>query len=116
MVALAIEAAEGKKAEDIVVLDLRELTALTDYFLICSGETDQQRRAIRDGIVQDLKEAGAPLGRQEGGNRAQWMLLDYGDMVVHIFSPEQRSFYDLERLWGDAPRVDTEALAAMVQE
>lgn len=101
----AAEAAESKRAEDIVVLDLRDLTLVTDYFVICTGGSRVQIRAIVDGVheamVDHAPRAGArPL--REGDAEAQWVLLDFGDVVVHVFGPEARAFYRLERLWGNA--------------
>ncbi|MDR7486194.1 MAG: ribosome silencing factor [Armatimonadota bacterium] len=101
---LAAEIAEAKRAEDVVVLDLRALTLVTDYFVICTGASRVQIRAIADAIAEAL-DAQHVRGVREGDESAQWVLLDYGDAVVHIFGPEARAFYRLERLWGDAPVV-----------
>jgi len=96
--------AQEKKAIDVVVIDLREVVGYTDYFLICSGNTNRQTKAIHDGILEGLKrEHGAIPRRVEGAGRADWILMDYLDVVVHIFTPEARSFYRLEELWGEAP-------------
>ncbi len=98
---LAAEAAESKRAEAVVVLDLRDQTLITDYFVICTGTSRVQIRAIADGVAEVL--AGhRPRVVREGDESAQWVLLDCGDVVVHAFGPEARTFYRLEKLWGDA--------------
>lgn len=102
---LAVKAAQDKKAEDIFVLDLRPLAAFTDFFLILHGQSGRQNQAIAEGIEVELKKAGLrPLGL-EGVPSAEWILMDYGFFLVHIFSPEKRTFYGLEKLWGDAPKL-----------
>jgi len=100
----AVDAALAKKATDIVVLDMRAVSGVADYFVICNGESDLQVKAIYEAIEDAIKAAcdERPWHR-EGQEHRQWVLLDYVDLVVHIFSPEKRAFYDLERLWGDAP-------------
>jgi ribosome-associated protein len=96
--------AEDKKAIDIVELDLRGVIGYTDFFLICSGNTGRQAKAIHDGIVEGLKRERGKLPRKvEGSAQTGWILMDYLDVVVHIFTPETRSFYRLEQLWGEAP-------------
>jgi ribosome-associated protein len=108
-IALAVRAADDKKAENIVVLDLRKAAGFTDYFLICSGGNARQNRAIADAIMEALApEAGKPA-HLEGYDRAEWILLDYFDFVVHVFAPEPRAFYSLERLWGSAEPVEIPA-------
>lgn len=102
---LAAEAADGKKAYEILILDLRGLTSITDYFVICSASNVTQVGAITDGIEQALAIAGSRPSHIEGGAEATWLLMDYGDVVVHIFDEQARAYYSLERLWGDAPRV-----------
>jgi len=104
----AAEVAEDKRAEDIVVLDMRALTTVTDFFVICTGTNRAQMRAVADAVDEALYE-GRPRPPREGDERAQWILLDYGDVVVHVFGPEARAFYRLERLWGDAPLVERRA-------
>ena len=99
---VAAYAAEEHKAEAVAVLDLRELTLVTDYFVICTGETDVQIRAIVEAIEEAMHASGARLLRREGTEQARWVLLDYGDVVVHVFGPEERKYYRLERLWGRA--------------
>jgi ribosome-associated protein len=96
--------ASDKKAIDVVELDLRGVLGYTDYFLICSGNTARQTKAIHDGIFEGLKQQHAIAPRRvEGAGRADWILMDYLDVVVHIFTPEARDFYRLEQLWGEAP-------------
>lgn len=98
----AVEAASAKKAERIVVLDLRRIASFTDYFVICSGTSSRQVQAIADEIVEKLKAEGTRPLHVEGYAVAAWILLDYGDLVVHVFEQRARDFYDLERLWRDA--------------
>jgi ribosome-associated protein len=101
----ALAAAAEKKAIDIVVLDLREIASFTDYFIIASGTNERQVQAISDEVVETLKKAGEPVLRVEGYKTAEWILLDCGDFVVHIFAEQARKFYDLERLWRESKRV-----------
>jgi ribosome-associated protein len=100
----AARAALGKKAEDVVVLDLRQDASFTDAFLIVSGANPKQLLAIADAVMDALREAGVRPLHSEGYPRREWILLDYGAFVVHVFTPRTRSFYDLERLWGGARR------------
>lgn len=102
----AINAAGEKKAIDVVVLDLREIASFTDHFVITSGNNERQVQAIADEVVETLKKAGSPVHRVEGYKTAEWILLDYGDFVMHIFDEKARKFYDLERLWREARRVE----------
>jgi ribosome-associated protein len=96
--------AEDKKAQDVVALDLRGVLGYTDYFLLCTGNTARQTKAIHDGIMEGLKREHETLPRRvEGATKADWILMDYLDVVVHIFTPETRAFYRLEQLWGEAP-------------
>ena len=98
------ELAADRKAIDIVQLDLRRIIGYTDYFVICSGRSDRQTKAIHDGIHQGLKEQYGVLPRRvEGLTQARWILMDYLDVVVHVFTPEMREYYRLEQLWGEAP-------------
>lgn len=104
LVMQAAEAASSKKAERIVVLDVSELLVITDHFLICSGNNERQVRTIADEIEKRLQEErGVKPFRREGQREGRWILLDYVDFVVHVFGPEERDYYDLERLWADAP-------------
>lgn len=104
----AVSAADDRKAVDLKVLRLQEVTDFTDYFLLCSGTSERQVQAIADAVQEKLREARVRPLHVEGYNRAQWVLIDYGDLVVHIFQEEPRRFYSLERLWGDAPDVTAE--------
>ena len=102
----ALRAAGDKKAAALVVLDLREVASFTDYFLIASGANARQVQAIADEVVERLKRGGSRALRVEGYRTAEWVLLDYGDFIVHVFEEKARRFYDLERLWRDAARVE----------
>lgn len=106
---LALASAAEKKALDTVVLDLREIASFTDYFIIASGANERQVQAISDEVVDTLKKSGNPVVRVEGYKTAEWILLDYGDFVMHIFGDKARKFYDLERLWREARRVELPA-------
>ena len=103
---MALNAAAEKKAINSVVLDLREIASFTDYFMITSGSNERQVQAISDGIVDTLKKSGSAAARIEGYKTAEWILLDYGDFVVHVFDEKARAFYDLERLWRESRRVE----------
>jgi len=103
---LCLKAALEKKALDPVLIELKGTTSFTDYFLLCSGKSDRQVQAIAQGIEEALKKKGVrPLG-QEGTTGGKWILMDYEDVVVHVFLEPVRKFYDLEGLWIDAPRID----------
>ncbi len=104
-----MQSAEDVKGFDIVVLDIRKLTVISDYFMIVSGRSTTHVKAIADRIQEDLENQGVYPLRKEGYQQAQWILLDYNELVIHIFLEDQRSFYNLERLWGDAPVVDLRA-------
>ena len=104
---LAIDAVESKKGSAIVLLDVRNLSMFTDYFLICSGDSERQIKAIAGGVQEVLDTGGRRRLGHEGSAESGWVLLDYGDLMVHIFAPEQRDYYDLEELWKEAPRVVT---------
>lgn len=95
--------AADRKAIDVRVLDLRGIVGYTDFFVICSGNTERQTKAIHDAVREGLKAEGQLPGRSEGEREARWILLDYLDCVVHIFTPEAREHYRLEQLWGEAP-------------
>ena len=103
--ALAVDAALEKKAADVTVLDLRGLGAFTEYFLLCTGWSTPQIHAIADEIDRRMKEKGVSRPHREGYAAADWVLLDYGEFVVHIFSEKARLYFDLERLWRAAPRI-----------
>lgn len=92
-----------KKAYDVQLMDLRKITSVTDFFIVCSGTSDVQVRAITDNILTSCKKAGIPVYHVEGTESMRWVLIDMVEIVVHIFQPEVRAYYQLERLWGDAP-------------
>lgn len=92
----------AKKAHDVIIMDLRKLTDIADYFVIGSGDSDTQVKAIADSIAEGAENAGENVWRQEGRTERQWILLDFVDVVVHVFHKEARTFYNLEKLWGDA--------------
>jgi ribosome-associated protein len=104
-ITLAVSAAEDKKASELVVLDLRKAAGFTDYFVICSGANSRQIRAIADAVIESLAADGEKPAHVEGYERSEWILLDYFDFIVHVFAPETRAFYGLERLWGNAEQV-----------
>lgn len=108
-VLLALQSAADKKAINMVVLDLREIASFTDYFIITSGANERQVQAIADEVYERLKHDGSPAARIEGYKTAEWVLLDYGDFVVHVFDEKARSFYDLERLWRESKKIELPA-------
>ena len=99
----AVKAADDKRAEDIMVLNMKGISLIADYFIICHGNSDKQVQAIAREIREKALEEGYNLERMEGFDEARWVLIDLGDVVVHVFHKEERSYYNLERLWGDAP-------------
>ncbi|MCM3663932.1 ribosome silencing factor [Mesobacillus subterraneus] len=99
----AVKAADDKRAEDILVLNMKGISLIADYFVICHGNSDKQVQAIAREIREKALEQGYELKRMEGFDEARWVLIDIGDVVVHVFHKEERSYYNLERLWGDAP-------------
>ncbi|HEY1755575.1 MAG TPA: ribosome silencing factor [Bryobacteraceae bacterium] len=101
----AVKAADAKQAKDVRILDLRDVTSFADYFVICSGTNSRQCQAIADGIQMHLKTLGEQANNIEGYKNAEWVLMDYGDYLVHVFSEKARAYYDLERLWRDAKTV-----------
>jgi ribosome-associated protein len=105
----ALTAADGKKAVDLVVLDLRKAAGFTDFFVIASGTSSRQVRAIADAVIETLTSDGVKPAHIEGYDRAEWILIDYFDFIVHVFGPETRAFYGLERLWGNADRIEVSA-------
>ena len=102
----AVEAAHDRKAADVVVLDLRPAHGFADYFLICSGQNPRQIKAIGDSVQEALSKRGLKPAHVEGYDRGGWILLDYFDFLVHVFTPDARAFYALERLWGNAKRIE----------
>ena len=105
----AAEAARDKQAADVVVLDVAALLSITDYFVICSGQTDRQIKTLVEEVEKAVRDIGEKPIRREGDTDSGWVLLDYIDVVVHVFAQEEREYYDLERLWRDAPRLDWNA-------
>ena len=110
MALLAVEALEDKKAEDITIIDISEVSVLADYFIIADGSNRNQVQALADNVGEDCHKAGYALHQTEGYNSANWILMDYSDVIVHIFSKEDRLFYDLERIWRDGVPVDKASL------
>ena len=105
-VQLAVDAALDKKANQLVVLDLKTSGAFTDYFVVCSGQTGRQVKAIVDEILKELRESGRKPSHVEGYDHAQWVLVDCFDFIIHVFTQETRRFYNLESLWGSARRLE----------
>ena len=105
-VAKAVKAALDKKALDVVVLDLRNTPAFTDFFVLCSGHSTRQVKAIADAVEEALRAAKVRPSHIEGYDRGEWVLIDYFTFIVHVFTPQTRLFYSLERLWGDAERIE----------
>jgi ribosome-associated protein len=102
----AVDAALDKKAQDVVVLDLRGTPAFTDFFVLCSGLNQRQVKAIADAVEEALRASKVRPAHVEGYDRAEWVLMDFFTFIVHVFTPQTRAFYGLERLWGDADRID----------
>jgi ribosome-associated protein len=107
---IAVNAADDKKANDLVILDISKVTSFANYFLLCTGDSSRQMQAIADEVEKQLKEAGIRPSHVEGYQNSEWILLDCMDLVVHIFSKNARAFYDLERLWRDAEKMDASLL------
>jgi ribosome-associated protein len=105
-IAKAVRAALDKKAMEVVVLDLRQTPAFTDFFLLCSGQNQRQVHAIADAVEEALRAAKVRPNHVEGYDRGDWVLMDFFSFIVHIFTPQTREFYSLERLWGDAERIE----------
>ena len=106
MAKLAIEALEDKKAEDIKVIDISEVSVIADYFIIAGGTNRSQIQALADNVDEKLGRAGHPSKQVEGYDTANWILMDFGDVIVHVFDKENRLLYDLERIWRDGQQVD----------
>jgi ribosome-associated protein len=111
-VAKAVKAALDKKALDVVVLDLRNTPAFTDFFVLCSGLNQRQVKAIADAVEETLRAARVRPAHIEGYDRADWVLMDFFTFIVHVFTPQTRQFYSLERLWGDAERIEVSDTSA----
>lgn len=110
MVRLAYEALADKKAQDIKIINIEEVSVLADYFIIASGTNRNQVQAMADNVDEMLHKAGYPVKQTEGYNTANWVLMDYGDIIVHVFDSENRLFYDLERIWRDGRDISIEEL------
>jgi ribosome-associated protein len=107
---IALNAADDKKAHDLIVLDISEIASFASYFLLCTGDSSRQIQTIADEVEQRLRAFGIRPSHVEGYRNAEWILMDYMDLVVHIFSKNARAYYDLERLWRDAKKLDVEVL------
>lgn len=105
MVKIAVKALEDKKGEDVRIIDIRDISILADYFIIASGSNNSQVQAMVDNVEEELYKAGHECRQVEGYNTANWILMDYGDIIVHVFSKEDRLFYDLERIWRDGKQI-----------
>ncbi|ULT55743.1 ribosome silencing factor [Neobacillus drentensis] len=103
---IAVKAADDKRAEDILALNMKGISLIADYFIICHGNSDKQVQAIAREMKDKAQENGYDVKRIEGFDEARWVLIDLGDVVAHVFHRDERSYYNLERLWGDAPHVD----------
>lgn len=107
---IAVAALEDRKAEDIKVIDIREISPIADYFIIANGTNQNQIQAMRDAADEALYKAGLTVKQVEGNSNSTWILMDYGDVIIHIFSKEDRLFYDLERVWRDGKEIDVKEL------
>ncbi|HVN15274.1 MAG TPA: ribosome silencing factor [Anaerolineales bacterium] len=96
-----VNALEDKKGEDIVLLDIKDVVSFTDYFVLCTGTSDRMLDALADSILEEIRKKHRKKGKKEGLARDGWLLVDYGDVIVHLFSPDQREYYQLEELWND---------------
>ena len=110
MAGIAIQALEDKKAEEIRVIDISQVSVLADYFIIANGTNISQIQALADEVEEKLGRAGCPLKQIEGYDHANWVLLDFGDIIIHIFDKENRLFYDLERIWRDGKTIEPDTL------
>jgi len=110
MAKLAIHALEDKKADDVKVIDISNVSTIADYFIIASGKNHSQIQAMCDNVEETLGRAGVAMKQTEGYKNANWILMDYGDIIVHIFDTENRLFYDLERIWRDGKEIDANEL------
>ena len=108
MARLAVEALEDKKAVDVRILDIGQISTLADYFIIASGNNRNQVQAMADNVEEQLGRAGFTVKNVEGYQTGNWILMDYGDMIVHVFDRQNRLFYDLERIWRDGKQIDPE--------
>lgn len=110
MARIAYHALEDKKGEDIKIIDIAGVSVVADYFLIASGSSESQIRAMVDNVEEELEKAGYQVKQREGYGSGNWVLLDFGDIIVHVFDRENRLFYDLERIWRDGKNIDVEEL------
>jgi ribosome-associated protein len=110
---LAVKAIDDKRAENITVLNVKGISLVADYFIICHGNSEKQVQAIATELKSVAQEGNIPLKRLEGYDQARWVLIDLGDIVAHVFHKEERIFYNLEKLWGDAPTVDIEPILSI---
>lgn len=110
MVKIAYQALDDKLAEDIKVIDIREVSVVSDYFIIADGTNKNQVQAMVDNVQEELEKAGYPMKQMEGYRAGSWVLLDFNDIIIHIFDKESRLFYDLERIWKDGKEVNVEEL------
>lgn len=110
MAKIAYEALNDKKGEEIKIIDIAEISVMADYFLIANGNSDSQVRALVDNVEEEMHKAGYSVKQREGYGSGSWVLMDFGDIIVHIFDKENRLFYDLERIWRDGKLVDVESL------
>lgn len=108
LIEILAHACDDKRAENITILDMKEVSLIADYFLICHGNNERQVQAIARAAKETAEENGIDVKRMEGFEQARWVLLDVGDVVCHIFHKDERIYYNLERLWGDAPRVEVQ--------
>ncbi|MEE1130106.1 MAG: ribosome silencing factor [Caryophanon sp.] len=111
LVNVVYQAADDKRAEDIVVLNMQGISLLADYFVICEGNSERQVEAIAREMVEKAREEGIDVKRVEGLESSRWVLVDMGDVVAHVFHKDERAYYNLERLWGDAPQLHVDAPA-----
>lgn len=110
MAKIAVKALEDKKAEDVKIIDIGGVSTIADYFIIANGNNQNQLQAMRDAVEEDLYKAGYPVKQIEGNSNSSWILMDYNDIIVHVFSKEDRLFYDLERIWKDGKEISVEEL------
>ena len=110
MVKIAVKASEDKKAEDVKIIDIGGVSTIADYFIIANGNNQNQLQAMRDAVEEDLYKAGYPVKQVEGNSNSSWILMDYTDIIVHVFSKEDRLFYDLERIWKDGKEISIDEL------
>ncbi len=110
MLSIVAKAIDDKKAENIVILNMKGISLIADYFVICHGNSDKQVKAIAEGLKDECAEHGYEIKRLEGYDHARWILIDLGEIVVHVFHKEERTYYNLEKLWGDAPTIELEGV------